>query len=195
MRRRLAPLAAFFAALVVAGAAHAGITVSFYSHGWGMGHGLVYFPHAFVWIERTGGAPGDPPATESYGFTAIGQDPSVLLHPTPGEVIPEDPVYLKRSTLHFSLEITEAQYAALKAKVAAWGGAGAPPYNLDGHNCITFVAELADALGLATPPPTGRDPGKFLEAVRQLNLARLASSAAAPPEVVAADPKTPLAAR
>lgn len=180
MRRRLAPLIALalVLALAAAGAAHAGITISFYSHGWGMGQGLIYFPHAFVLIERTGddGKPSD----ETYGYTAVAQDPSVLMRPTPGEVIPEDPVYLKKSTLHFTLQITEAQYEALKAKVAAWAAPASPLYNLNGHNCITFVAELADVLGLRTPPPTGRDPGRFLEAVRQLNLARLTTASAAP---------------
>jgi hypothetical protein len=180
MRRRLAPLAAFVFALALAGAAQAGITVAFYSHGWGVGpHGFVYFPHAFVVIERTG-ADGAAPTDESYGYTAVGQDPSVLMHPTPGEVIPEDPAYLKKSTLHFTLQISEAQYQALKAKVAAWAGPSSPLYDLNGHNCITFVAELADALGLKTPPPTGRDPGKFLDAVRSLNADRLTTVAGGP---------------
>ncbi len=174
MRRRLACLAAFVCALAAAGVAHAGITISFYSHGWGLGHGLVYFPHAFVLIERTG-APDAPVSRETYGYTAIAQDPSVLLHPTPGEVIPEDPSYLKRSTLHFTLTISEAQYRALKATVAAWAAPGSQLYSLDGHNCITFVADLAQELGLKTPPPTGRDPGRFLEAVRRLNAARFAA--------------------
>jgi hypothetical protein len=178
MRRRLAPILALVVSLALAGAAHAAITVSFYSHGWGTGaHGFIYFPHAFIMIERPGpdGAPAPP---ESYGFTAVGQDISVLMHPTPGQVIPEDPVYLTRSTLHFTLQITEGEYQALRATAAKWAAPGAPLYNLDGHNCITFVAELASALGLKIPPPTGRDPGKFLEGVRQLNAARLPAGAA-----------------
>jgi hypothetical protein len=178
--RRFASILVLVVSLALAGAAHAAITVSFYSHGWGVGaHGFVYFPHAFILIERRGpdGAPAPP---ESYGYTAAGQDISVLMHPTPGEVIPEDPVYLKKSTLHFTLEITEAEYQALKATAAKWAAPGAPLYNLDGHNCITFVAELAANLGLKIPPPTGRDPGKFLDGVRQLNLDRLAGAAAPP---------------
>jgi len=174
-------IAALTLALVVAGGARGAITVSFYSHGWGMGpHGFIYFPHAFVVIERTDAA-GARASEETYGFTAVGQDPSVLMHPTPGEVIPEDPVYLKKSILHFTVEATEAQYQALKAKVAAWAAPGSPLYDLNGHNCITFVAELAGALGLQAPPPTGRDPGRFLEGVRQLNPGRLIGAAADPP--------------
>jgi hypothetical protein len=169
-----------FLAFAVAAAAHAAITVAFYSHGWGMGpHGFIYFPHAFVVIERPGAA-GAAASEETYGYTAVGQDPSVLMHPTPGQVIPEDPVYLKKSTLHFTVEASEAQYQALRAVVAAWAAAGSPLYDLNGHNCITFVAVLAQALGLTTPPPTGRDPGRFLEAVRQLNGGRLTRVADSP---------------
>ncbi len=103
------------------------------------------------------------------------------MHPTPGEVIPEDPVYLKKSTLHFTLQITEAEYQALRAMAAKWAAPGAPLYNLDGHNCITFVAELATALGLKIPPPSGRDPGKFLDGVRRLNADRLSDPPATAP--------------
>jgi hypothetical protein len=176
LMRRFAPAAAFVLALMIGCVAQAATTVAFYSHGWGVGpHGFIYFPHAFVLIQRSGEA-GAAPTEETYGFTAAGQDPSVLMHPTPGEVIPEQPVYRDKSTLHFTVEATEAQYLALKVRVAAWAAPGAPLYDLNGHNCITFVAELATILGLATPPPTGRDPGKFLEGVRQLNPGRVTAA-------------------
>jgi hypothetical protein len=162
--RCLASAAVLCLALVVCGVANAATTVSFFSHGWRLGqHGFIA-PHAFVLIRRTGQA-GEGPTREGFGFTSAGQDPAPLMQPTPGD--------LKTSTLHFTVEATEAQYLALKVRVAAWAAPGAALHDLKGHNGVPFVAELASILGLATPPPTGRDPGKFLEGVRRLNPGRM----------------------
>jgi hypothetical protein len=135
---------------------------------------MMYFPHAFVVIDRTTGADA-PPTEESYGFTAASTtDITVLMRPSRGTVEQPNPIYRKAAVLHFTVEITDAQYAALKQTLTAWGGPGAPLYDLGSHNCVGFVGAVAEAVGLKTPPGNpGEDPVKFIESMRRLNPDRL----------------------
>jgi hypothetical protein len=66
--------------------------------------------------------------------------------------------------------------------IDAWGAADAPLYDLDRHNCVGFVAALARAADLETPAAVGRDPVRFLEAVKQLNRGRVAALARPTPD-------------
>jgi hypothetical protein len=140
--------------------------------------GFIYFPHAFVVIERTSDD-GAPPTRESYGFTAVSPNAVLLAKKGKGKVSEPDPRYTAVSRLHFQMTLTDDEYAALKRSVAEWGDA----YDLDNRNCIAFVAALARAVGLNVGEAKGRDPAKFLEAVRKANAARLA-----PPTVIVAPP-------
>jgi len=177
-------LAGIVALLVSAAAARADTTVAFYSHGWGVApSGMVYFPHAFVVITHAD-EPGDPPKQEAWGFTAADpNDITVFAHSAKGEVDQPNPTYRQRAVLHFEVSASDEQYAALHKVIEAWGGPGAPLYDLRSHNCVGFVADLASALDLKIPTWIGEDPAKFLEAVRRLNPGRLlaASTAAAAP--------------
>jgi hypothetical protein len=175
-------LAALALALVSAGAARCETTVAFYSHGWGVaGSGMLYFPHAFVVIRRSA-TPGDAPQEEAFGFTAADpNDITVFAGSARGMVNQPDPTYRKKATLHFTVTASDDQYAALKKVVDAWGGTGAPLYDLKTHNCVGFVAELASALGLQIPDAIGEDPAKFLEGVRRLNAGRLIEVSAGAP--------------
>jgi hypothetical protein len=142
----------------------------------------MYFPHAFVVITHAD-KPGDPPKEEAWGYTAASTwDVSVFAHPAKGMVDQPDPTYRKKAVLHFTVEASDAQYAALQQVIRAWGGPESPLYDLNSHNCVGFAAAMANALGLQTPATIGRDPAKFLEGVRKLNPGRLveASGAAAP---------------
>ena len=175
-------LAGIVLLLASAGAARCETTVAFYSHGWGVaGSGMLYFPHAFV-VIRHSAAPGDPPQEEAYGFTAADpNDITVFARSARGLVNQPDPTYRKKATLHFTVTASDDQYAAMKRVVDAWGGPGAPLYDLKNHNCVGFVAELANAVGLAIPATIGEDPAKFLEGVRRLNGGRLIEARAAAP--------------
>jgi hypothetical protein len=148
--------------------------VSFYSHGWGLGPGgFMYFPHAFVVIEHSTSADAAP-TEEAYGFTAASTtDPTVLMRPSQGTVERPDPVYRQKAVLHFTVAASDDQYAALKQTIAAWGGPGAPLYDLSSHNCVGFVGAIAQSVGLKTPATVGEDPVKFIEAMRKLNPDRL----------------------
>ena len=173
-------LAALFLFVLSAGAARCETRVEFWSHGWGMGpNGMMYFPHAFVVIRHSAG-PDDPPKEEAWGYTAASTwDIGVFAHPSKGMVDQPDPTYRKKATLHFAVEATDAQYAALHQVIDAWGGPGSPLYDLNAHNCVGFAAAMASALGLQIPPTIGRDPSKFLEAVRRLNPGRFIETPAA----------------
>jgi hypothetical protein len=179
MRHRLAALGFGLWLLLAAGAAQAGTTVSFYSHGWGVGvNGFLYFPHAFVVIRRAT-TPDAAPQVESYGYTAASvYDPTVIMRPSRGVVEQPNETYRKHATLHFTVEISDDQYRALRERVSFWGASTSPLYNLNGHNCISFVADLATTIGLQIPDAGGRDPDRFLEGVKRLNAGRLTEAAA-----------------
>lgn len=174
------PVRAFLVGLALsfalAGVAMADTTVAFYSHGWGVRmDGFMYFPHAFVVVRRDG--PDGARSEASYGFTAVSQGPDALAGPTRGIVKPAAETYRKQAALHFTVSATDAEYQAMQAVIAAWGGPGAAPYDLRRHDCVDFVAALAAALDLKLPAAYGIDPAKFLEQVRRLNADRITSAA------------------
>ena len=175
-------LAGLAALLLTAGAARCETTVAFYSHGWGAGpNGMVYFPHSFV-VIRHSAKPDEPPQEEAYGYTAADpNDPGVFMRPSKGMVDQPNPTYRGKAVLHFAVAISDDQYAALHKVIDAWGGPGAPLYDLRRHNCVGFVAELATTLGLTIPTTIGEDPTKFLEGVRRLNPGRLVEASAGSP--------------
>ncbi len=177
-------------ALVVAFAAPQALaaTVSFYSHGWGLsGGGFLYFPHAFVVIERTADEPGGP-SRESFGFTAASPESVMVTGRSAGVIMPHDERYASVARLHFRLQISPDEHAALLAAIDRWRVTDGNRYDLDRRNCISFVAALAQVLGLTTPGRVGRDPARFLAAVRQSNPDRLLSAAPAGAPAAAPDP-------
>jgi hypothetical protein len=173
-------LAGFAALLLSAGAARCDTVVAFYSHGWGVGpNGMMYFPHAFVVITHSA-RPGDAPQEEAWGYTAADpNDITVFARSAKGMVDQPNPDYRKKAVMHFEVTVSDDQYAALHKVIDAWGGPGAPLYNLKTHNCVGFVAELASAVGLTIPATIGEDPSKFLDGVRRLNASRLVQASAA----------------
>ena len=128
------------------------------------------FPHAFV---RLTGAGSDT----NYGFTAARVSPAILAGPVKGKIQTVDPHYVSRSKLHFSLTLTDEQYRAVLAVVEKWRAAPQPSYRLNSSNCVHFVAEVAQALGLDAPPDPKlmKKPKSFLEKVTRENSVRIAN--------------------
>lgn len=157
-------------ALILAppGLASARYVVGFYSHSWGVGEGMLYFPHAFILVR---GAPdnGGAPIEQSFGFTDPAPTPALLFHRSRGEVIDSRKDYLAVSRKHFSIDITDDQYRNLIQAVRAWESVKGDPYDLHTRNCITFVGEMARALGLNVGDERITDPSRFLEDLRSLN--------------------------
>jgi len=169
------------AAMLVAPAAQARVKVSFYSHPWGMSAtGYLYFPHAFIVVDP------DPQSStlssrQSFGFTAVDSTAVLIVKHGPGMIIPEDQRYRSVSSLHFSVEISDEQYAALQQGIDAWRSVPGDPYDLKKRNCISFIAEMARLVNLKVPDVTTLDPAAFLERTRQANLERIKADAALPP--------------
>jgi hypothetical protein len=166
--RILALLAAALLALTAA-PGWAAVSVTFYSKELG-----ASFPHAFVIFE---GAPdrGGPRIEEDYGFTAKTISPAILWGKVAGEVITDHSVsYVRGSDRHFTLTLADSEYDRAMATVARWRAAKQPSYDLDRHNCVHFVAEIAASVGLAADTTRlMKKPRSFLEALTHANRARL----------------------
>jgi hypothetical protein len=159
---RLPRLIAFLAAALLALAAAPGwaaVSITFYSKEFG-----TSFPHAFVVVEGTldrGGARIE----EDYGFSARTISPAILWGKVAGKVITDHTAdYVRGSDRHFTVTLTDAEYDRVMATISRWRSAKQPSYDLDKHNCVHFVAELAAAIGMA--PDTRKlmkKPRSFLE--------------------------------
>jgi hypothetical protein len=173
MRRAIALL---FAALLAVAAtpASAAVSITFYSKELG-----ASFPHAFVVVEGALDR-GGPRIAEDYGFTAKTISPAILWGKVAGEVISDHSVgYVKGSDPHFTVTLTDSEYDRAMATVARWRAARQPSYDLDRHNCVHFVAEIAASIGLAADTRRFmKKPRSYLEALTEANRDRLAARGA-----------------
>jgi hypothetical protein len=127
------------------------------------------FPHAFVRLTGTA-------LDTNYGFTAMRVSPAILAGPVKGQIQTVDARYVARSDRHFSLTLNEEQYRSVLGVVEKWRSAPQPSYRLNSSNCVHFVAEVAQALGLHAPADRKlmKKPKSFLEKVTRNNQALIA---------------------
>lgn len=167
------------AVLVGAAPARAAVTASFYSHDFRMFSAgfLTNFPHGFILLS---GVPDDgtPARTGNFGFSATDFSLDALWAPVEGQLDknPLPAAYIADATRHFTVTLTDAQYHAVMAVVEKWRAWPQPSYDIDKHNCVTFVKELAIAAGLAVSEDAAfvRKPREFLGDVASRNAAFLA---------------------
>jgi hypothetical protein len=164
--------------LCLAAPAHAAVTIAFYAHQLGSKGIWVEFPHAYITLNGRPDAGGQT-VKANYGFTPPVVGPSILFGRVNGAVIAADDAYVAKDTPVFSFPLTDKQYVAVIDVIKRWQDAPQPSYDLDTHNCVIFVKEIASAVGLATAEdnPFVRDPAKFLADLKSRNetaLARLA---------------------
>ena len=146
--------------------AGAAVEIAFYSRELGGNN----FPHAFVALRGTVDSTGERVDT-SYGFTAKTVTPALMFGSVAGEVVVEGPRQIARSDRQFSLVLSDQQYRAAMAVVERWRNRPQPSYNLNRRNCVHFVGEMAEAIGLRVTY-VGRmmkRPRTFLQHVRSLN--------------------------
>ena len=145
--------------------ARAEVIVSFYSHDFG-----DRFPHAFIVLKGRIEATGEV-VDANYGFTATSVSPAILLGSVKGEVQTSKPDYVAKSDRQFDVIVDDATYARLMAKVAEWGDRKQPSYSLGKRNCVHFVMELAEVVGLKVDRKSKlfKKPKSFLIEVRGLN--------------------------
>lgn len=164
--------------LVAALPAQAAVTMTFYSREFG-----TSFPHAFVAMSGT--LDGDGTVVEgSWGFTAVSITPAILMGSVPGKLESVTDSYRRGSDAHFSVVLSDAQYAAVHRVIDDWRTRGGKSYNLNRANCVHFVGELARAAGLVAvdDPELMKKPRSYLVAVKAAN-PQLVSDA---PQAVAA---------
>jgi hypothetical protein len=161
--------AAALLSLAMAGPAEAGVTISFWSHEFGN-----EFPHAFFVLEGTPDA-GGAPVQASYGFTAKAVTPAILMGSVPGRIDETKHGYIENSDVHFSVMLTDAQYADVLRLVEEWGEAGDHHYNLNRRNCVHFVAEAARRSGLTVVEERKlmKKPRSFVHSLEPLNQGRV----------------------
>ena len=151
--------------LVSALPARAAVTITFWSHELGNS-----FPHAFFTLRGVPDA-GGPPVDGDWGFTPTKISPAILFGPVRGAVEQAKPAYLRGSDAQFSLVLTDAQYAAIRALAEEWSARGDPTYRLETRNCVHFVQEAARRAGLAAVdfPRLMKKPRSYLKAVAAAN--------------------------
>lgn len=122
--------------------ANAEIVATFYSRDFGN-----YFPHAFVRLTGTVDSTGEKVDT-NYGFTAVNVSPAILTGSVKGMVETKDANYVSGSNAHFSIRLSDSQYAQFMAFVDKWKNLPGKSYNLNKRNCVHFAMEAALLLGL-----------------------------------------------
>lgn len=145
--------------------AQAAVTVSFYSHDFG-----DRFPHAFIVMKGRLDATGEA-VDVNYGFTAVSVSPAILLGSVKGKVESSKPDYIAKSDRQFDVVVDDATYARILAKVAEWRDREQPSYSLNKRNCVHFVMELAEVVGLKVNRKSKlfKKPKSFLQEVKELN--------------------------
>ena len=166
--------------LGIAAPADAAVTATFYSHKFRLVDGLrTDFPHGFVVLAGT--SEDGTPVNLHLGFSAKNIFIDVLWQPVEGALDDEalTDAYVSDSIRHFSLVLSEAQYRAVMAVEHKWRTWPQPSYEIDTHNCVTFVKELAMASGLTVSDSRKfiHAPADFLEDVANRNAAVLGRTA------------------
>ena len=128
----------------------------------------------------------------NYGFTATHVTPAILFGSVSGEVMSVSPDYVARSVAHFTLTLSDAEYERAMAVVTAWREAKQPSYNLNKRNCVFFVAQIAETLGMTVDTSRlMKKPFSFLTAMTSANQPWLAARGSAPAAVEATAHKPP----
>lgn len=134
-------LGMILALLLLPAPAAAQIVLSFYSHELGS-----TFPHAFVTLK---GKTDDGQVVDTnFGFTAKTLSPAILMGSVRGVVETSKPAYVASSDRQFSVRLDDRQYRDVLGVIDRWRTRPGKSYNLNKSNCIHFVGEVAQAVGL-----------------------------------------------
>lgn len=165
MFRRLLAILALFAATLSSPAA-AEVTLSFYSFNGAFGG---RFPHAFVRWEGT--LEDGTPVEGNAGFTAKSISPAILLGSVQHTIWVEEPQYVAEANRHFEMIVDDETFARVQAEIAVWRDLPGKAYNLNRRNCVHFVAEMAQLVGLTADDPgeMKKKPKAYLNHLIELN--------------------------
>ena len=151
--------------LIVPPEASAEVTATFYSHEFG-----DHFPHAVVKLKGTVDATGET-VDSNYGFTAVHTTPAILWGPVRGMIESKNAKYIADSNAHFTLKLSDTDYARLMALVEEWRSIPGKSYRLNSRNCVHFAMEAAALLGLNVNRKSKffKKPKSFLLELMKLN--------------------------
>ncbi len=121
--------------------AAAQVVISFYSHDLGS-----TFPHAFITLK--GKTEDGQVVDTNFGFTAKSVTPAILMGSVGGKIETSKPSYVASSDRQFSVKLDDRQYASVMALVEKWRTLPGKSYNLNKRNCIHFVGEVAQLVGI-----------------------------------------------
>ncbi|GHA85349.1 hypothetical protein GCM10009069_05610 [Algimonas arctica] len=138
--------------------------LTFYSHEFG-----EYFPHAFVELKADVANPNG--TQELFGFTAKKISPAILIGSVKGEVRTPEPGLVRNSNPHFTVALTSAQLEQVWLVRKRWSDGEGSRYSLNTRNCVHFVDEIAESIGLTVNRDSKnfKRPKRFLEEVAALN--------------------------
>ena len=127
------------------------------------------YPHTFVVIDGT--LDSGKRVNENYGFSAKVANAAALRGPVEQIIQIEKPEWIPKTNRHFSVTITDAQYARIHATVDTWRDSPSYLYDLKTRNCIHFVGTLAQIVGLKVDYPSNmlRRPKKWLNHIAAIN--------------------------
>jgi hypothetical protein len=145
--------------------AHAEVQATFYSRDFGS-----YFPHAFVKLKGTVDSTGEVVDT-NYGFTAVSTSPAILMGSVKGMVETKDAKYISNSNAHFTMRLSDNDYARLIALVNKWRNLPGKSYSLNNRNCVHFAMEAAALLGVSVNRKSKffKKPHSFMLEIMKLN--------------------------
>lgn len=169
MRRALLiAVPALLAALLLPQPALARVMLEFHSFNGSWAGGR--YPHAFIALDGTLDDTGEK-VHQNFGYTARHVTPAILAGNVESEIYVEKEHYVRSTNVHFRVPLSDAQYRAIMVEVKAWGSEPGRGYNLDHHNCIHFVARIAQLVGLNAPVPGDmvRRPKLWLNYIIALN--------------------------
>jgi hypothetical protein len=163
-------LARAFALLLVALPLPAAAQVMLTFHSFTGSYFVGRFPHTFISMAGTLDGNGQR-IDENYGYTAKHLSTKILSGNVEGTIMIEKPKYLTSTNRHFTVAISDAQYHAIVAEMVRWRDAPGKAYSLDRHNCVHFVAAIAELVGIKAPVPPAmvRKPKQWLNYVTTLN--------------------------
>lgn len=165
--QRFFRILAVLAALALAQVAQADVRITFHSFN---GSVLVgRYPHTFISMDGT--LANGTRVHENYGFSSQSAGPDVLAGPVAHEILIEKDSWLTRTNRHFTIPLTDAQFAQVRAEVARWRDTPGKGYDLDRRNCIHFVGAMARIAGLKVDYPARliRKPRAWLNHITALN--------------------------
>ncbi|MXO82428.1 hypothetical protein GRI35_03430 [Altererythrobacter aestiaquae] len=127
------------------------------------------YPHTFV--RLTGTMKDGTKVDENYGFTAKKVSTAILRGPVEHDILIEKDKYIRKTNVHFTVTLSDAQVAKVRATMRSWRDAPGKFYDLEKRNCLHFVGAMAQIAGITVDYPKKmlRKPKKWLNYIGEKN--------------------------